>query len=90
MAAKVDRLQKAREILAAGEVKPAEDKYRIYKVRDYDVELHVPVGEQQIVQSCTCPDHKFRGVLRCKHILAALLYEGATEAEIEGVGSVTA
>lgn len=85
---KVDRLEKAREILASAEVHPVDGKYRVYKVRDYDVELHVPVTEEQILQSCTCPDHKYRGVLRCKHILAALLYEGVSEAELTGEGLV--
>lgn len=87
---KVDRLEKAREILANGEVQPVDGKYRVYRVRDYDVELHVPVTEEQILQSCTCPDHKYRGVLRCKHILAALLYEGVPEEEIADKGVAAA
>lgn len=86
---KVDRMALAREIFGAGEVHPAEGLYGVFKVRDYDVELHVQVGEQ-VLQSCTCPDHKYRGVNRCKHIIAALLYEGVPEAEITGAGVVAA
>lgn len=75
---KVDRLEKAKEILANGEVRPVEGKYAIFKVRDYDVDLNVVVGSN-IIESCTCPDHVYRGAVRCKHITAALLWNGVDE-----------
>lgn len=83
---KVDRLAKAKEILALGEVKPkigndGKEMYRNYVVKDYDVDLNVVIGEN-VVEACTCPDHVYRGALRCKHILAGLLYEGQDEDEL--------
>lgn len=84
---KVDRMAKAKELLALGEVRPKKGNdgvefYRNYMVKDYEVDLNVVVGDGDILHTCTCPDHIYRGATRCKHIIASLLYEGVNEDEL--------
>jgi len=81
---KTSRLQKAKEIVTAGEVEHlGEPSSRMYLVgRKYIVNLETNV-DGTIIQSCECPDNLYRGAGRCKHILASLLTEGVPAEQLE-------
>lgn len=51
-------------------VEPADDgTFRVRSFTTDAVEYRVRLDPR----SCTCPDHRYRGVTTCKHVAAALL-----------------
>jgi len=80
-----DRLEKANELYYQGAVFPNEKITGFYKIRGYDVMVD---GKDKFKAGCTCPDFVYRAMkegYRCKHILAAIMYEEGVMDRIQGM-----
>ncbi len=75
------RLEKAREIVAEGKVKPV-----LGMDEHFTVESSTGTGHYLVNSTCSCPDAQNRSELTkglCKHKLAVLVYQEAQEAATE-------